>query len=747
MARSTFSTLGLPIGQNNTNMAYLYGISDFFATMFTDYDKINLLLEVDTEMYSQVYSRFLQLSANISLEEIQETYGVSIHLVTINDTDIVTGLVNTYTLPESVVSARYIANLPLLPTTLLEQSVDYGINQAIDGSYQITFAKDMTSNGFSSRLLSDGATTQFALWFVDAEIDEEWISTYYGDLIGVSPEASTQTFQNFVYGLYYLYTNGPTLDLLRKGLNLALGIPLCRGTETVLDIRTYLETDQYIVITDQNQYVIPYGLPPIVSVGQVLTISQEVAQWVEVEDYDSAGAWWINLQIPTKFIPSLPPGQANRYATAGSQFDYLMRNYLKTHTFLVNVNVATFKDTQLFQQLSDIIKRAKPTYTDPIYIWTVEQDDTLTLNDSEMGFGIQQNRCENLTRPIYEMNRNNTVNPLNRGCPTFIRFNVPNSIQKLCGTDVYQNGLSDSFNGGNVIGYVNPINQYRNNTPTERSWIRAIMDRGSEVVTGNRDQVGFYRGINATSDLSFDWAGVPVETTARLAGVAGGLRIIPLYITTQQDIIAKFTSLGLQPPSLSQWTFNFLYPYNLSLAINALAINYNLPVDIQSLNLANNFNLGFFRGTNIEYLGAFMPDSALNETWAPPDATSVNTGDFILGVRIYGNTVGMYWVTSNFNIQPPYYYPVKSTDDLILSFNNVISRGVGPLGSPYYLLRGRGFSGTETGNLAINENVIDGTISNPTIVIVNTYADTLNTTPINFTRDGTQNLNHEYEST
>ena len=79
-----------------------------------------------------------------------------------------------------------------------------------------------------------------------------------------------QTFKNYISGLYYVYSGGPTLDLIKKGLNLALGIPICRGNETVLDIRNYLETDQYIIITDQNQYVIPYGLTPLVNVGDSL---------------------------------------------------------------------------------------------------------------------------------------------------------------------------------------------------------------------------------------------------------------------------------------------------------------------------------------------------------------------------------------------------------------------------------------------------------------------------------------------
>lgn len=138
----------------------------------------------------------------------------------------------------------------------------------------ITFAKPITEYAISSRLLKDGITTQYALWMVDVNIDDALLTKYYGNLIGVSPENSSEQFANFLYGLYYVYTNGPTLSTIRKGLNLVLGVPLARLSETVIDVRTYLQTDQYLVITDQNQYLLPFGLTPSVAVGDSLVVGE-----------------------------------------------------------------------------------------------------------------------------------------------------------------------------------------------------------------------------------------------------------------------------------------------------------------------------------------------------------------------------------------------------------------------------------------------------------------------------------------
>ncbi len=743
MARSTFSHLGLPIGENNINMTYLYGLSDFFSVMFENSDKVNLLLEAQSEVCSSVYSRFLQMSANISLEDIQKTSGQTLKLIVLNSTDAITGEVNTYKLNTDVVSARYIANRPLLPSALFEENVDFRLEEQTDGTFTIRFASDISNAGFSTRLLSDGTTKEYALWFVDSEIDEKWISTYFGDLIGLSPESSTTTFKNFVYGLYYVYANGPALDLLRKGLNLALGIPLSRGTETVLEIRKYLGTDQYIVVTDANQYFIPYGLAPVVVEGQVLAISDEIARWVEVKDYINDGEWWINLQIPAKVIPSVPPGQKDRYATAGSHFDQLMRNYLKKHTFLVNVKVTSFKDTQLFQQLSEIIKNAKPAYTDPIYIWTVEQTEEIIFGDDLMLTRIDQSRCDQLSAPIGKFYRGNAVDALKRGCPTFSRFNVPMSVTRLCGTDTYTNGNPDTFLGGSLNGYVNPVLQYRENTETERSWIRAINSRNTEIVTGLRSRVGFYRGIHSDDDEDFDHSGVPVSTTAQMSRAVSGVRIIPLYLTTQKDIQDKCNALGLRVPNLTEWTFKFLDPDTISAEINGGGINEGIP-DTDSLLLSNNFNLAFYRGTDVQYLGNFIPADGFT-SWAPSGVSDLEVNDYILGIRVYDKVVGMYWVTSNFNIETPYYNPIADTDSAVIELENRPTRGLGPMGSSRYLLRGRGALSYNTTGLELNASAINEGGEDATETVTNDFSDSENMTPVTLDRSGAVAITHIME--
>lgn len=679
--RANFNSTGLAIGEGTTNMVALYGLSDFFHTIFEDSETVNLMLEAEAEYASDVYSRFLQYASSLSLESIQETIGSSIKLVLLPESAAVVGSENTYNLPVNIQSARYIANRPFLPTTLWEQNVDFSIQTNTAGELQIIFARDISTSGFAVRPDSSGKN-QYAIWFVDANIDEELISKYYGDLIAISPEASTDNFYNLVYGLFYMYTQGPKLSLVQRGLNLVLGIPLARASETVLDIRQYLQTDQYIVICTTNQYIIPYGLPPSVSVGDTLTIGEPLSSWLQVKDYEEDGDWWINLYIPPSVIPYLPPGQADRYAKEGSQFDYLMRNYLKKHTFLVNIAVDNFKDIQSFSTVFDVIQRVKPTYTKAIYIWSVQGlDEVLTLSDDGFSIDIYQIRCEHLTQPIHEFYRANTINPEMRECPKFLRWNVPYYVTELGGTNPYVNSFTPDMDFGPVNGLRNPRGQFVTPNATEAAWIKTIWKRDSENWAINRSVAGYNRGSIQTGVLdgtSVNCMNLPVDMYA-----------IPLYITTQADIQQKCTAAGVDVPTLDQWIF-FIPSLTNSQAINTFAIDDTASINSFSI-LTDNYDTLFYRGPNVFYLGPHIPDLALTDTYAP-DIGEIQHGDYLMGVRIEDVYAGIYWVTSNVSNDMPYCDPVPENDSLSITFNAPITRGMAGTGTPYYLTRGQGYA-------------------------------------------------------
>lgn len=379
---------GVDVGSIDRNMAYLYGLSDFFSFIFEDTDVLNLMMEANAIQASDIYSRFLQLTSSITLSDIQETIDSTIDLVLLTEADKI-DILPKYRVNKPIQAIKYIGNRPFLPTEFLENGIDFRIIQDEIGSCIIQFAKPLSSYKFSSRVLQ-GGDTQYALWLMDVKIDEQLMYKHYGKILGVNPEVSSEQFSNFIYGLYYLYVNGPSLRVMEQGLNLVLGIPIPRGTSEVLDIRFNSDENKYVIITDIKQYILPKGIVPTVQIGDLITLGNPIAKWVELKDFTSDGKWWLNVSIPESIISYKPLSQTDRFAKVGSRFDDLMTRYLYRNTFLIRINVGSFTDNKYFSYIGDIISKAKPIHTQPVFVWQVDMYEEEFGLIEEIDFTITQ---------------------------------------------------------------------------------------------------------------------------------------------------------------------------------------------------------------------------------------------------------------------------------------------------------------------------------------------------------------------
>lgn len=671
-----FSPEGLNIGKDNRVMTYLYGLSDFWSYMFEDTSSVNLLLEANAVIASDIYSKFLQLTSSISIEDIQKLTASQIKLVFIKATDLVPGTIETYQLTDQISGSRLIANKPLLPTRILENGKDYYID---DINHTIKFAAPLLGSAFPYRITGEGIR-EYALWFVDVEIDDNLIYENFGKLIGVDqPEKSSENFKNFIYGMYYMYINGPTLDSIRRGLNLSLGIPLARDKEEVLEIRKYLNTDQYIVITDLNSYLIPYGLEPEVSVGDILETGSELAYWVEVKDYINDGDWWINFQIPKHILPSLPNDDptTNRYATSGSWCDWIMRNYLRKHTFLVNVKTTGFKNIQNFQNISQIINKVKPSYTTPIYVWTIPiLEDQIDLVET-LNTTLNMKMCSTLTDGIYRFERDAT-SPLLRICPQFTRFSAKESLKEFLGKDTDINGPARIFEGEPLTGYVVPQLQIKELSEKEKAWMQVFLTRGQNYLLNEKSVMSFGRNI------SYNESGVTSNPLEQKFGKSEGYRMVYLYTTVDWDLKAKLASVGL--PLYPEDIFTVFKPRTDFGVINGESIN-----GVSYLNwfttMQTNFNTLFIRDANVHYLGAMFPKDAYR-TFTPL-VGDLTTEDYLVVTRIMDQTYGVFWVTKNFTYQTDeVFWGHKSDDVLSVEIDGPLSRGMFSFGGAMYTIRG-----------------------------------------------------------
>lgn len=365
------------------NYAYLYGLSDFWVTMFQDPELNQLLLESTTISYADAYSKFLQLTSAMTIEDVSIGIGSDIKLVLLEVDGIPDPAQRVFPLPDKLSSARVLSDRPILPIRSLEQDVDYEISIA---NNTITFAKPFLSYGFPYTI-TETAKYRFALWATDCVVDPELVASVYAPLVRVGPEVSSTVYKDFIKGLFFLYTNGPNVAYMGRGLSLALGIPLARTTETVLLTTQDAQTGQWLVVTDVTSYTLPYSISPSVSEGDVLSLGDSLSNVVEIKDYLTDAEWWINLYIPASIIPPALGRPGGGTAVPGSDIDYVMRAFLKSHTFLVKVNWQPGYRINGFENLASLVKNVKPSYTLGIFAWSVPiGEEILDPEDEDPGF-------------------------------------------------------------------------------------------------------------------------------------------------------------------------------------------------------------------------------------------------------------------------------------------------------------------------------------------------------------------------
>lgn len=402
--RSLASYNGLPESPDFAgSLTYMYGMSDFWQVWFEDKEVLDRTMEATSYQLSEVYSRFLQLCSTISLANIRETFHADLKLFLINTREPLENqqagsFPYAYQLSEDVLSARYLFNKPLFPTKTFEEGAHFRVSEGF-----LYLTKPIEELGLPNRkVLVDGVEyNQYSIWASDVEIDEETLWTYFGQFVRVGPSTSTNLFKNYIQGLFFLYSNGPSLDLLARGLNLALGIPLARENETVLRIVQDPETGNWSIITANNSYTIPYQITPVVAEGEELVVGQEVSWVASIQDYVSNDGWWLNLALPRELLKAIPPN-VPLVATPGSTYDYLMRKFLKYHTFLVQIDINADFDSSSMEEMIRLVKDARPTYTFPVFVWRVPvQDEPLLEEDDYFVHGQQLNMVDTLLSGEY----------------------------------------------------------------------------------------------------------------------------------------------------------------------------------------------------------------------------------------------------------------------------------------------------------------------------------------------------------
>ena len=544
MADSLFIS---PVGLNGLSdktpdsgsFTYLYGLSNFWVEFFQDSELVESLLEAYTIQLGDIYGRFLQLAGNISLASIQESYNSQLSLLRIGtDTSVDTISGITYKLSQPISNIRYLMNRPILPTMTLLNGTHFELS---DDGTEITFYRPLRDLAFPKRPRSDGVE-EYAIWASDIEIDEGVLHHQYGALVDVTPEQAIGRYKDFLQGLYYLYSHGPTIDKIISGLNLALGLPSARATERVLTVVQNPDTGHWIVITPTYAYEIPYGFRPDLSENSIIQTGQQLCSWVEIKDWYKDGKWWMYSYIPKEILH----GQKLPVATPGNVTDRVMSDYLKNHTFMVLLKQGGIS-LDAYGTVADIVDRVKPSYTFPIYVWQAPLGEELVDLHDDFTY-ILDVGLEDIFGPglaIDEFVRNDKKTQFYRGVNWYNRYQTPTYVQRMMGDlpepgneyGVLEDGTVLSGIGGWVpeFEHVGEIERYRFNA--------CIRSRDDITMPRTRSTaIRGWRSVNMDHELGLVWS-IPSPDVFPFSGKTYQVnerQLLPLYTCTEDEINDKF---------------------------------------------------------------------------------------------------------------------------------------------------------------------------------------------------------------
>lgn len=525
---------------SDPSLVYMYGLSDFWVDMFGDRNLVETLLQGETVQLAEAYSYFLQRSSGISLEDIQEKYQTRIKLLLLSESDLVDPSDrSSFKIDAGIESISKIANRPVLPT----QTLSYGIHFDIQDNI-IKFHKPIDQLKFPVRYNTDG-TWQYAIWMCDVEIDERWIDNSFGRLVGFTEDDAIFNYKSFLEGVYYLYTNGPNLSYIVRGVNLAMGMPYARDTEVVLDISQDEVTSNWVVFTSNHSYEIPYSYRPDLVIGDTLTEGEVLSTWVEVRDYSTSGAWWYQIYLPREVLgENIDPYELGK-AVAGSTADKMMQNFLKHHMFEVLITQPS-SDITAFNTARDLVLRAKPEYTYPVFVWRAAVDDELIHLDEDLSYNYLSQLTDTCVPPpsIRFMDRSTENDRFSRGINWYNRVQGSMYAATLIGYGDWPGnaGWAPQFDSveDNYLEYMNTLMRTRGDivSPISRGTItrgwRGHVDNMESGVPLNDTPIG----IKWTVDQGSVYGSSNLEYTLCERNMT------PLYMMNRTELIDKMRTIS-----------------------------------------------------------------------------------------------------------------------------------------------------------------------------------------------------------
>jgi hypothetical protein len=286
---------------------------------------------------------------------------------------------------KSLVSLPALQETPADPPTILLENLDYTVEEGMVR--------------FVSGLFSPKAHSPEDFWAELALLDNsDRVEENFGRLVNLKQDDlnAKQTrapYLSAVKGLIFSYANGPTVNNIRLGMQILLGLPFTEEKGLILehqeDFTTNSDGDSFgrVLVEDLDNnwkltgnrriyfYPMAVGLEinpatgVAYTVGDTLEAFVPICKGVDVQDYVKVPDWW------TRSLYGL--------------------EVLKYFVFKIVVDSAVF-DSDDVQFALDFVKAIKPTYTRVIATLLHSLEDDISVED-EVGGAIRLKFYDNVT--------------------------------------------------------------------------------------------------------------------------------------------------------------------------------------------------------------------------------------------------------------------------------------------------------------------------------------------------------------
>jgi len=242
------------------------------------------------------------------------------------------------TTTEIILSVPQLQNHPEEETFTVYEGTDYTVVSTLESGSKFKFQEPPPE----------------ILWAEYAGYDEGTLRNNFGANVGLVEKAS-DAYKSKIRGLYYAYFQGPTLDAIRIGVHLLIGLPIAERAGVVESINLSYSGVLGQIRVAGVDYLFPLDVGTSLVVGESVSQFQPLCDGVEVIDYITDPLWWESI---------LSFNEIQKY-----------------HTFSVRLNLDAFALATLVFA-ANFVKIIKPTWKRVFYIVFKNLEDSIDIEDS-----------------------------------------------------------------------------------------------------------------------------------------------------------------------------------------------------------------------------------------------------------------------------------------------------------------------------------------------------------------------------